>query len=207
MEGVETPETPQPAPAGRPTVVLDADALTALAHPIRLRVMRLLRLDGPATASGLAARMGESSGLTSYHLRKLADVGLVEEDPERGDRRDRWWRSVHEGTRWSTADFLGNGPAYRASQEMRRSLYRWQLSLLENWLEEEAEWDDAWVDAAGTNDDLLELTPSQLTAMNRELWEVVQRYRTDPPPAAPDEPVARVLWLQHSVPLADELPL
>ena len=47
---------------------------------------------GPSTASMLAREAGESSGATSYHLRALARAGFVEEDPDRGNARDRWWR-------------------------------------------------------------------------------------------------------------------
>jgi DNA-binding transcriptional ArsR family regulator len=73
----------------------------ALAHPIRLTILRLLREDGPATASGVGERIGHSSGVTSYHLRILADAGLVVEDRGLGNRRDRWWRAAHEGTAFS----------------------------------------------------------------------------------------------------------
>src|SRR6478736_4108151 len=41
-------------------------ALKALAHPLRVRILASLRRIGPATATGLADRLGESSGLTSY---------------------------------------------------------------------------------------------------------------------------------------------
>src|SRR5690606_19778936 len=50
----------------------DAMALRALAHPQRMRMLAMLRIDGPATATALAERMGLNSGATSYHLRQLA---------------------------------------------------------------------------------------------------------------------------------------
>ena len=129
----------------------DERALEALAHPLRWRLLALLRADGPATATRLAERVQESSGLTSYHLRKLAEVGLVEEDRDRGTRRERWWRAVHEVTNWSPADFLGNPAARQASVAWRREVYRWQWRLIEQWLAEEADWDkpgsDRLVDA------------------------------------------------------------
>ncbi len=63
-------------------VVTDAAALQGLAHPLRLRLLGLLRAYGPSTATKLAARCGESSGLTSYHLRQLAEAGfVVDADP------------------------------------------------------------------------------------------------------------------------------
>jgi DNA-binding transcriptional ArsR family regulator len=185
--------------------VTDEAALRALAHPLRLRLVALLRGDGPATASRLAGRVGESSGVTSYHLRRLAEVGLVEEDRDRGTRRERWWRSAYEATQWSAADFLGNPEAYRASVSMRREIHRWQWRLLEQWLAEEGEWDKAWVDASGLSDALLVMTPDSLRAMSEEISEVVHRYRRRPPPDAGD--VARVVWIQHVVPVRGELPL
>ena len=69
----------------------DVRAVRALAHPLRLELLDLLRFEGPATATLLAARVGESSGATSYHLRQLARYGYIEESPRRGGR-ERWWR-------------------------------------------------------------------------------------------------------------------
>jgi DNA-binding transcriptional ArsR family regulator len=63
----------------------------AIAHPIRFRIFELLR-EGPSTASRLARRLGESSGTASYHLRFLARTGAIEEAPELGTKRERWWR-------------------------------------------------------------------------------------------------------------------
>src|SRR5205085_2756191 len=46
----------------------DPGALRALAHPLRIRLLGLLREDGPGTATTLARVVGESTGDTSYHL-------------------------------------------------------------------------------------------------------------------------------------------
>jgi DNA-binding transcriptional ArsR family regulator len=80
--------------------------LRALAHPLRLQLLELLKDDGPATASGLGRRVGENSGTTSWHLRQLADAGLVVEDTGRGNRRERWWRAAHEHLRMRSKDFV-----------------------------------------------------------------------------------------------------
>ena len=71
------------------------EEIRALAHPIRFRMVELLR-EGPATASQLARRIGESSGSTSYHLRVLERAGVVSEDAALGNGRDRWWRRVDQ---------------------------------------------------------------------------------------------------------------
>jgi DNA-binding transcriptional ArsR family regulator len=68
----------------------DVAAVRALAHPLRLELLDLLRFEGPSTATLLAGRVGESSGATSYHLRQLARYGYIEE--ERRSGRERWWR-------------------------------------------------------------------------------------------------------------------
>lgn len=70
----------------------DAAALRALRHPLRKRIMRVLNRDGPATATSLARVLDENTGATSYHLRQLAAYGFVEEAPEHGTGRERWWR-------------------------------------------------------------------------------------------------------------------
>ena len=57
---------------------LDAQAITVLAHPLRSRLVSTLRIGGPATATALARALDTNSGATSYHLRRLAEVGLGE---------------------------------------------------------------------------------------------------------------------------------
>jgi DNA-binding transcriptional ArsR family regulator len=59
-------------------VRLDAKGLRAMAHPLRVQIIGLLRRHGPSTATGLARRLGVNSGSASYHLRQLADAGFVE---------------------------------------------------------------------------------------------------------------------------------
>lgn len=79
-------------------VVPDVTQLKALSHPVRLRILGLLRTLGPATASQVARRLDLNSGATSYHLRQLATHGFVEEAPELGNRRERWWRASSQMT-------------------------------------------------------------------------------------------------------------
>ena len=71
---MDKPETPQePNESEQPRLHhLDARSLRGLAHPLRMRLLSALRRGGPATASQLAEKLGESSGATSYHLRQLA---------------------------------------------------------------------------------------------------------------------------------------
>src|SRR5690349_15392883 len=84
-------------------VLLDAHTIRGLAHPLRVKMLGLLRQGGPATATQLAARLGQSSGATSYHLRQLAAYGFVLEDTSRGEGRERWWRAAHRATHFDPA--------------------------------------------------------------------------------------------------------
>jgi DNA-binding transcriptional ArsR family regulator len=77
-----------------PFKAMGATQLRALAHPLRVQLLESL-LEGPATASQLGRRLGESSGATSYHLRALHKAGMVEED-ERRNGRERWWKRTPE---------------------------------------------------------------------------------------------------------------
>ena len=74
---------------------MTAAELRALAHPLRVQLAQILHAEGPATASQLARRLGESSGATSYHLRALHRAGIVEEAEQR-NARERWWRRAPE---------------------------------------------------------------------------------------------------------------
>ncbi|WP_410564413.1 ArsR/SmtB family transcription factor [Amycolatopsis sp. cmx-4-61] len=65
----------------------------ALANPVRRDILSYLGKHGEANSTSVAKALGESTGTTSYHLRRLADLELIEELTDRGDGRERWWKS------------------------------------------------------------------------------------------------------------------
>src|SRR5215211_4033370 len=94
--------------------ITDSAVLAALAHPLRRRLMDVLKVDGPSTASLLAERTDQAVANVSHHLKVLAGCELVVEAPELArDRRERWWRLASPGVRWSSADF-DDDPASQA---------------------------------------------------------------------------------------------
>ncbi len=102
--------------------ITDSRVLAAMAHPLRRRLMDVLRVDGPATASMLAGRTGQAVGNISHHLRILARGELIEQAPELArDRRERWWRLSADSVRWSTSDFEDD-PAVEAVEQAVMSL-------------------------------------------------------------------------------------
>lgn len=161
----------------RTVAQVDSRRLRTLAHPARARLIGLLRLDGPSTATALARRLGTNSGQTSYHLRQLAEVGMVQEDTERGNGRERWWRAAHDGTSYSSVDFRGDPDDHAADGWLVGFHARLHARWLQDWLDARDEWTDEWVDASTLSDFALHLTPPRVKAMNDELHAVVERYR------------------------------
>jgi DNA-binding transcriptional ArsR family regulator len=72
----------------------DARRWKALSHPLRQEILRHLGEHEAATATTIAQALGENTGTTSYHLRILADAGVIEEVAERAHGRERWWRTI-----------------------------------------------------------------------------------------------------------------
>ena len=155
-------------------------ALRVLAHPLRSRLAAHLRVHGPATASELARALDSNSGATSYHLRRLAEVGLIE-DTETSTGRRRVWQAgpdlmtgpgpeptrggggldedEHAASRWLAVDYVEH-----FSQRAR------------GWVSDQDAWPPAW-SVAGLEDHLVQVSAEQLTALRAELVEVLQRYR------------------------------
>lgn len=65
-----------------------------MSHPLRREMLRYLARHEAATATTIAAALGKNTGVTSYHLRILAEAGVIEELPERAHGRERWWRAM-----------------------------------------------------------------------------------------------------------------
>jgi DNA-binding transcriptional ArsR family regulator len=155
--------------------VEDLATLRALAHPLRVQLLGALRTHGPATASQLGRRLGETSGSTSYHLRQLARYGFVEEAPEQPSRRERLWRAAHELTAWDNEDFLDEEGGRSALAVLQRQRVRTQTEALQQWYATRADWPRPWVRAAEDSDVVLRLTADELAELTRELWAVVER--------------------------------
>ncbi|MDN5558638.1 MAG: helix-turn-helix domain-containing protein [Ruaniaceae bacterium] len=90
-----TPQDPAPTGAKLSENVPTASTtmLKALAHPVRQQLHNALTSRGHARATDLAADLGLPANQISFHLRVLADAGIIEEAPEYArDRRDRVWK-------------------------------------------------------------------------------------------------------------------
>ncbi|EFL15417.1 helix-turn-helix domain-containing protein [Streptomyces sp. C] len=161
---------------------LDARSLRGLAHPLRMRLLSALRKDGPATASQLAAALGESSGATSYHLRQLAAYGFIVEAPEHGKGRERWWKSAHDGTRLDESLLQDDSPETRgAAAAFRHEIATIHAQELSTWLGNSYSWPKEWrFDASDMSDFTLRLTPAQSQELIYKMHELVNSYQDAP---------------------------
>ncbi|SHF82536.1 helix-turn-helix domain-containing protein [Streptoalloteichus hindustanus] len=157
---------------------LDARSLRGLAHPLRVRLLGLLRVDGPATGAMLATRLGEDRGNISWHLRQLAEHGFIVEDAERGTKRERWWRAAHAYTELTVHDFVDD-------PESREPLARYLRASLElDFLRAAAfsldDWPRQWQEAVEFSGWRVRLTPERLQAAVAEITAILNRLETEP---------------------------
>jgi DNA-binding transcriptional ArsR family regulator len=158
--------------------VLSPERFRALAHPLRLRILHLLRADGPSTATRLGVILGESSGSTSYHLRQLAAHGFVEPDPREQRGRVRWWRASFLTHKVSETSLLEDPELADVADLYLDEVISAQRTLLRNWLQEKQDWSQEWRSASACSGYYLQLAPDEAREMIRELDQVVERYRT-----------------------------
>jgi DNA-binding transcriptional ArsR family regulator len=115
------------------TVVGDAKRWKALGHPLRHEMLRHLEEHGPATSTTIAEALGENTGTTSYHLRVLADAGVIEEVPDRANGRERWWRTFPVDHR--EPDYESLSPQDRAAlDEWRAAQIPQEIALFNRYI-------------------------------------------------------------------------
>ncbi|MFE9867500.1 ArsR/SmtB family transcription factor [Streptomyces sp. NPDC005506] len=199
----DSSERPDGPGAEADAVVLDAKGLRALAHPVRVQLVGLLRKYGPSTATRLAERLGVNSGTASYHLRQLGAAGFVQEDTERGNARERWWRSVHQRTWFNDPNLTDREP--EAALAYLQSVAATYTLRTQQTLNELETMPRAWRDNFDMSNWALRLTPEETAALNQELRDVIARYRSDTPEAAAGAPegAERVGVITHVLPELD----
>ncbi|MFD0561269.1 ArsR/SmtB family transcription factor [Kitasatospora saccharophila] len=183
--------------------ITDALALSALAHPLRRRLLDLLKVHGPATVGLLAERSGEAVGSASHHLRVLAKAELIEEAPELArDRRERWWRLTAAEVRWARGDFTGDPAAAAAHEAAGSLLLERQFALLRSWAARSAGYPEPWREGCAMSAETwLRLTPGEAREFNAQLLALIDSWasRTVPADGAARE---SVLVVGHTVPAA-----
>jgi DNA-binding transcriptional ArsR family regulator len=151
----------------------DPRALRAYAHPLRLKLIGLLRREGPLTATRTAELLGESSGSTSFHLRQLAKYGLVEETGE-GTGREKPWRATALFTR--LPDIAATPEAAEAADHTRAVIAARYHERFLDWIARSRHEPEEWQRAAVMTDRMLYLTVDELAQLGEQIKELVDEY-------------------------------
>src|SRR5262245_51738058 len=189
LGGASLPEGPPDWFDPTRDAILTPRRLHGLVHPIRLRLLTLLQADGPATASQLGRRVGHSSGVTSYHLRILAEHGFVDEDTERGNGRDRYWRSHYRATHFTfrSTDDPGDAETVELAEQYMRMVidgyYERMVRFVDSIVDRREELRHApWTLSTQS----LRLTPDEARELARDVRRLLQRYDREHAGERPD---------------------
>lgn len=177
----------------------DAAHMRALSHPTRLRIVGLLRSSGPQTAAMLGDEIDEAPGTISYHCRRLAEADFIEPAPEMGsDRRERWWRATADHTSWNLADAFDDPERMLAATALDHTVAQAYAAEYERFIDHAAVLGREWVAASNSSDEVLRLTPDELTALGSELRAVVDRWVAVSDAHAPGDGAEQVIAVTQS---------
>jgi DNA-binding transcriptional ArsR family regulator len=154
-----------------------AKQMRALAHPLRMQVLGVLRINGPRTAGQLSDLFDEAPGTLSYHLAKLAEFGFIEEAPELStDRRERWWRSAHEFTDVSAPALDAPAADRLAAAAVRHQVVDVYAATLHRVIDAEPTVPPEWAKASTLGDVVAFLTADELAQASAELDALVMKW-------------------------------
>jgi DNA-binding transcriptional ArsR family regulator len=154
--------------------------MRALSHPVRLAILSRLQSAGPATATELSEHVDASPSVTSWHLRHLAEFGLVRDSETGGesgrDGRKRYWEAAARGFRF---EFPDDDEGRAASQVLSRTMFEQYADLPQHWMEEvEPVLEPEWRREAGLSNTRVALTVEELEIVNAEIERLLAPYVT-----------------------------
>ncbi|MGH3491452.1 MAG: helix-turn-helix domain-containing protein [Actinopolymorphaceae bacterium] len=152
----------------------DPRVLRAVAHPVRLDLLYLLRREGPLTASRCAEFLDLTPKVCSYHLNLLGKYGLIEETGE-GKGRARPWRLRTAGLSYVHQPGESREAA-SAADEFARTMLARDAQQVEAFIEGRRTLPRSWRNVATMSSNPLRLTSEQLRALGSELIAVLDRY-------------------------------
>jgi DNA-binding transcriptional ArsR family regulator len=152
----------------------DPRTMRALAHPVRLALLEALTHHGSMTATEAAEHVGESPSNCSFHLRQLAKYGFVEE-AEGGTGRQRPWRAVTIGTRFT--DMHEDTETALAAGALARVIRERLFARARAGLDQAPRLPDEWRAVIGSNDMTLYVTPDEMRELDEAILEKLWAYR------------------------------
>ena len=157
--------------------IADLDGLKALAHPLRMQIIEVLSTFGEHTASGLAERLGESSGATSYHLRQLEKHGYVREVADRGTGRERWWERVPGSIQMGSPELAESEAGRQASRVIMREWLHHREAGARDFIERGmTELSAEWRDASTLQSASVHVTAEQLANLSERVSSLITEF-------------------------------
>jgi predicted ArsR family transcriptional regulator len=165
MESGSKPPSPQ--------VISDARTMRALAHPLRVRLLELIRRDGEITASRAAELLDDSPGNMSWHLQTLAKYGFVEEAGG-GRGRSRPWRMTRRSERFDTS--VADPEVAAATEALERTFVERVSNRMHEWWARRRDYSVSWRRAAFMSSSVRYLTVDELAEISEEVAAIFGRY-------------------------------
>lgn len=154
-------------------VELTPRSMRALAHPVRLAILSRLQGHGPSTATALAPLVGATPSVTSWHLRHLAEHGLVRDADVEADGRQRWWEAVGSGFRFTPADEAD----LDAASLLSRVMFDQAAHLPGEWARDvEPLLEPEWRRSAGLSNTTIMATADELAGIESAIEDLLAPY-------------------------------
>lgn len=150
------------------------EAITALTHPVRWKLLNYLMSSGPATASQGARAVGDTPSNCSYHLRTLAKYGWVEAGGS-ADGRERPWRALVTGFSLEQPGDPGSPLDRNAAALLAMTIQQEQQEVMDAVARFPA-LERAWQDASEHSTYTLRMTAAELADLTRRLDALIRPY-------------------------------
>lgn len=153
-------------------VLTQTEQIKALTHPLRIRLIDLLRSGRELTATEAAEETGESVASCSFHLRQLAKFGFVEPGERRG--REKPWRAVAGSV---ILDPSPDDPeSFAAAMAAGRAFLAQSVADLERWMERSAQDDPEWTDSSHQRHASFWATKEEYAEVAAEIGRLLDRF-------------------------------
>jgi len=152
--------------------IRDPQAMRALAHPVRIRLLEVLASEGTATATRCAEIVGESASNCSFHLRNLAKYGFIERAG--GSGRERPWRLTSVSQIFDADP--GDPEAAAAATAFDEMLLNWEFTRLRDANRRGPDPDPTWARTTTLAGATMFLRPEEARELGDELGRLSMRF-------------------------------
>jgi DNA-binding transcriptional ArsR family regulator len=153
------------------------EAITAVHHPMRRRIVDYLGLYGPSQVTTLARALDQQVGSISHHLRMLERAGIIERaDDPTGDKRTSWWQQSRTSFSWSVDDFADSPADAMLARSAERANINTQIGRLSAW-HRSGSTDPAWSRAAFSTDSLTWASADELAVLSAAVSATIDTWR------------------------------